>query len=460
MSHLAACSQGKRVLAAAGGEPTLPNRAPIAWTYSGLDSIDDITSISVRLNWSVLSSAAYYVVYRVVGSDLRVEHVAMNPVSSFTVTGLSPDTAYTFRVRAADASGVIDDNARDLTASTLAAPVPTVSSVDPGESVAPGGITVKILGAGFQEGAVASIGGSPCAPTLFVSSTELSCRVPARSSDDDLVRVPVSVVNPDAQQGLWDQGFLYLGSPLLWLDASRSASVITRGATSRVVQWSDLSGQGNNAVNDLNDSTQPLFHATGSAHFLNGRRTISFDRAESTRLRVMPIGRLATALSSPFTIFTVSKLASQPLGQGSEAYSADFARGGDATQLFATHADGTLDFALWNTVPALFRAASDVGAITQGRAHLKTMTFDGGATNQIRGFVDGVEAAQSGVTVIGSVADNTGAVPYYIGAGNPEQAGQNWYFTGDIAEIVFMPGNLGETERALVEETLRNKWDL
>lgn len=457
-SSLFGCTEVRDVSSRLANPSPAPDPDPnVGPDFAGIESIDQITSSSLLLHWRLPEGSAYFVVYRV-GADgsLRVEGVTAGNVTSYAVSGLAAGTTYVFRVRAAGSDGVVDNNTRDLSATTLSTPVPSISNVEPPQGVAPGGYRIRVRGAGFQAGATVMLDNRPCAAPSFVDATEISCQVPAGNSDFDLRRVSVTVTNPDTQSATSPNAFLYVGSPLLWLDASQESTIVTRGTTASVVEWIDRSGQGNHAINAYNDATQPLYNGASSTRALNGRGTIAFSRDSATHLRVDPIGPLATAMSSSFTSFVVSRIQGSPVGQGTEAASGEFVRAGFG-QLFSTLADGTATFGLRDTSGVAVSAMSAAGAIAQGRAYLKTMNY---VANKVYGYVDSVEVPNSGVVFQGRVSGNTGNDPYFIGCSDPHSPTTKWHLSGDVGEILFFSPALDDTQRASVEAVLSTKWDL
>lgn len=463
---LAACARGERDISGLlpGPVPSTPSPAPTDapnvnprdWSFEGLHSIDAVSSTSMRLNWLAREGASFYVVYRLGPSSPKVEAVVLPSVTSYTVSGLATSTSYSFRVRAANVDGVLDINMRDLSATTGSVPPLALSAVEPPLATSSGGSTVEVHGQEFQSGAVASIGGLACATSTVVSASLIRCVVPRHPRNPEAERVDVRVENPDGSSATLAGGFAYVSEPLLWLDAAQSSKFYLR-AGNQVVEWQDSSGYGNHAWNDRNDSSLPLLNSASSAKAINGRSTVSFRRSDSTWLKIPPLAPLATALSSSFTAFVVSRVSSHPAGQGRESASVEFARPG-YQQFFRTSADGTAAFGLWNTSDALFEATSAAGAIAQARVYLKTMVFEDADT--IRGFVDGTEVANSNVLFSGPARGNVSGVPYYLGAASSDGAGERWHFTGEIAEVIFLPGALDDDARVGMENVLMQKWGL
>ena len=73
--------------------------------FSGLDSIDQVQTRSLRLNWTHDASAANYFVFEIVGGIPNLITSVSAPTDNYTITGLSPNTAYEYRVRAQDFFG-------------------------------------------------------------------------------------------------------------------------------------------------------------------------------------------------------------------------------------------------------------------------------------------------------------------------------------------------------------------
>jgi hypothetical protein len=90
-------------------------------SFAGLTSITPITTKTFTLNWTANSSVTTFQVFRISGATSVFEQAVLNPsgtVASTTVTGLTANTSYTFRVRAIDTFGQTEANVVDVTAST------------------------------------------------------------------------------------------------------------------------------------------------------------------------------------------------------------------------------------------------------------------------------------------------------------------------------------------------------
>ncbi len=85
-----------------------------------------ITSSSVQLNWTASTDNVAVLVYEIFVDDV-LKGTSAQP--SYNVTGLSPQTSYTFKVRAKDAAGNLSAFSNIVTATTLAGtPVPPTTA--------------------------------------------------------------------------------------------------------------------------------------------------------------------------------------------------------------------------------------------------------------------------------------------------------------------------------------------
>ncbi|NLW07797.1 MAG: hypothetical protein GX039_07500, partial [Clostridia bacterium] len=92
----------------------------------------------------------------------------------------------------------------------LAAPAPQVSTVSPASGPMAGDTVVTINGSGFAQGVRVYFGDNEATKVDFISSTRLYATTPESAVSG---RVDVRVVNPDGEQGIKREAFLY--NPLL-----------------------------------------------------------------------------------------------------------------------------------------------------------------------------------------------------------------------------------------------------
>ncbi len=102
--------------------------------FDGLQTITNVTHNSLTLNWNEATQAASFLIFRVVEVDsvptLVYLETILNTdgtVVSKNIANLTPSTSYTYRVRATDYVGVVDNNTSDVTVSTLTNKSPSVS---------------------------------------------------------------------------------------------------------------------------------------------------------------------------------------------------------------------------------------------------------------------------------------------------------------------------------------------
>ncbi|MEA9357240.1 fibronectin type III domain-containing protein [Bacteriovorax sp. PP10] len=90
--------------------------------FAGLTSIDQVTDTTMRLNWTNNADASAYQIYRMVAGTPSYITTIPAPASTLTLTGFTPNTSYTFRVRALDSTGATDVNTTTQTITTNLAP--------------------------------------------------------------------------------------------------------------------------------------------------------------------------------------------------------------------------------------------------------------------------------------------------------------------------------------------------
>jgi hypothetical protein len=94
-------------------------------SFAGVQSIDQVTDTSLRLNWNTNPNATAYQIH-IIGTSVSYAGTVIHPAANFTVTGLTPNRSYTFRVRVIDSNGLSDSNNVNLAVTTLSAP-PVIS---------------------------------------------------------------------------------------------------------------------------------------------------------------------------------------------------------------------------------------------------------------------------------------------------------------------------------------------
>jgi formylglycine-generating enzyme required for sulfatase activity len=122
-------------VAAEGTSDGTTGSGTASFTFSGIDSIDQVTDSSARINWTHNASAVAYEIYNVTSGVSYVATVSA-PTATYSLAGLSNATAYKYRVRAKDSSGNLDSNTNDVSFTTNLAPDPPsgLSLQDPSTS--------------------------------------------------------------------------------------------------------------------------------------------------------------------------------------------------------------------------------------------------------------------------------------------------------------------------------------
>ncbi|MGK5085345.1 fibronectin type III domain-containing protein [Bdellovibrionota bacterium FG-1] len=84
--------------------------------FAGIDAFDQITSSSARIRWTAPTGAKAFIVYQIntLGAALPLRTLTED-ATNISLTGLTPATAYTYRVRVEDENGGMDTNTNDKT---------------------------------------------------------------------------------------------------------------------------------------------------------------------------------------------------------------------------------------------------------------------------------------------------------------------------------------------------------
>lgn len=93
--------------------------------FAGVDSIDQVTATSLRINWTHEAGAANYLVYEIVGGTANLIDTVAAPTANYSIAGLSPASTHIYRVKARDALSNEDLNENNVTITTANAPVLT-----------------------------------------------------------------------------------------------------------------------------------------------------------------------------------------------------------------------------------------------------------------------------------------------------------------------------------------------
>jgi hypothetical protein len=116
--------------------------------FSGISSIDLKTDTTMRLNWTAHADAVAYDVFNVTsGVPVWLAIVSGQASSSTSLTGLTPNQLYKFRVRAKNIAGINDSNTNDVSAITNMVSPSGLALFDPATSPATDNTpTVRVSG--------------------------------------------------------------------------------------------------------------------------------------------------------------------------------------------------------------------------------------------------------------------------------------------------------------------------
>lgn len=100
--------------------PEAPDTSDI--NFLGIESISDIKFNSLTLNWTDVTGAAVYTIYRVENNELTYIKTVDAPANSTQIKNLSPSTTYRFYIRMTDKKGLHDTNESQRSSQTSAVP--------------------------------------------------------------------------------------------------------------------------------------------------------------------------------------------------------------------------------------------------------------------------------------------------------------------------------------------------
>ncbi len=171
------------------------------------------------------------------GTTITITGTNFIATSTVTVAGVACPTTYVNSttltcVTAAGSAATVDVAVTNIsqTVTSVGAftyqPPPIIGAVSPDGGNAIGGNVVTINGINFVATSQAQIGGTPCAPTAFISTTQLSCTVPAGA----LGTVDVFVDNQDSQTNTKTNGYTYRVAPTI-TTVSPNAGALGGGTT-------------------------------------------------------------------------------------------------------------------------------------------------------------------------------------------------------------------------------------
>lgn len=113
---LLACKDAVKVQ---GGDPTKPeddlsNSCPVSCagsnSFQGLQSSNDVTDVSAKLNWNTELGAAGYSLFKNQNGKLELIASLGSSSSEYTINSLEPETSYSFLIRSISEEGHLDCN--------------------------------------------------------------------------------------------------------------------------------------------------------------------------------------------------------------------------------------------------------------------------------------------------------------------------------------------------------------
>ncbi len=109
----------------------LEGSGPPALTFVGISSIDNITTTSLRINWAAATggTVSQYRVYRIISGVPTLLATLSSSTLTYSISALTQNTSYTYRVRAVNTANEEDGNANDVSALTDTSPVPVLTDV-------------------------------------------------------------------------------------------------------------------------------------------------------------------------------------------------------------------------------------------------------------------------------------------------------------------------------------------
>lgn len=217
----------------------------------------------------------------------------------------------------------------------------------------------------------------------------------------------------------------------LWLDAADTTAANIVESSNLVSQWTDKSGQGNNAVQGTG-ANQPTTNATTS----NGNNVLDFDGGD-----FLEIGSF-TALLSELVDFTVFIALKSDVNDATDRVL--FASSVDTNNRIAiartnsdTFVTGSFNGSVFDSVDVSFTDTASFHIGTMVNTPATTGRLDGTA---LAGSTDNPSVSATANTTIGSRTDET------------------VFWNGSVAEVIVYSRELSSAEVATVEKYLGNKW--
>ena len=227
--------------------------------------------------------------------------------------------------------------------------------------------------------------------------------------------------------------FLSTAIPTANLKLHLRSDLAVTSASSAVSNWGDVSGFDNDASQSTS-ANQP----TLVSNSMNGNPVIRFNGTNSKL--TLPTSSTLGIQSNPYEMFVVAKSSSSDV---------QFLISGNANENFEYHLNGVgARIIPLQTSPGTYLDLGSTGTYTDGNAHIFSAraSSSGGAVR-----VDGNDGGTTSTNILSS---NSGALQ--LGA----RSDGNYYFNGDIAEVILYNTNLSTSDRSTVEHYLANRYGI
>ncbi len=229
------------------------------------------------------------------------------------------------------------------------------------------------------------------------------------------------------------------GTLRLWLKAD--AGTITN-AGGKISQWQDQSGQTNHC-SQIDTNIQPTLV---SASAIGGRSTVRFNGSVDTSTGSYLKGTGDVGIPDAYTSFLVYSMSYAGSGERMPVFVGVPGTYGAGRSYYVLN--GEMSFASWAyDFYSGFIIPTNTYRIWTDRMNTNRTSME---------FFDTTSATSTNInrTINGQ---QTPAAGYYVGGFNAlETAGRN--YAGDIAELIYFRGSLSETDRAAVENYLKQKY--
>lgn len=93
-------------------------------SFSGIDSINSVTDSTATIHWTHVSSAVAYQIFNTTSGTPVFVGFVLAPTDSYSLTSLTANATYKFRVKAQSSDGLLDVNTNNFGFTTNAAPTP------------------------------------------------------------------------------------------------------------------------------------------------------------------------------------------------------------------------------------------------------------------------------------------------------------------------------------------------